>query len=1169
MTLRVNLLGGLRVSPEGGGEVTFQSRKGRALLAYLACPPGRGHPRDKLAALLWGDYSEGHARASLRQELYRLHRALDPIEPNAFRLTDDTVSLEPTSVEVDVLQFQRLVGEGTARGLETAVALYQGELLEGIAPDAPSFEEWLLGERERLREQVIEALARLLAIQRGAGSVEAALQTGLRLLSLEPAQESVQRAVIRLHLCLGRRSAARRQYQRCVDALQRELGVEPEAETKRLYQEILGTSAGSACRDATSERYSSLSAAASSWDEGASSRPIGHELARTPFSGRRDELLRLERRFEAARSGRGSLAVLVGEPGIGKTRLLEEFATRVRASGARMLWGHCFEGEFARPFGPFAEAIASYARECRPEALRDEVGSFGGVVAKIVPELRERLPDLPEAAALAREEERYRVLDATAQVLWAIARKAPLVLVLDDLHWADRATLALLRYLSRFLTRHRVLIVGAYRDVELDRQHPLGDALVAMRREVELERIGLSGLPREAVTELLEAIAQHEVPAHFVEAITAETGGNPFFLREVLLHLIEEGKVKSEAGCFTSRFSIEEMGIPESVRQVIERRLSRLSEQANRLLATASGCSGAFRFDVTRSAAGLEEGEALDALDAALTAQILRGAGNPDVYDFTHALIRHAIYGELSSSRQVRLHRRLAEEMEVRYGGDTREHAFEIAQQWHKSAALPGAEKGVVHCLVAADRAELAAAHEDAALALRAVLDLLPDGDARRQRLLARPGLALARSLHNEEAVRIASQAGELLAASEGSDTAAEYLADAAGAVYSSSYDARARALAAQGLRHVGRRRDLTWALLASHELDQREASNPDFRGLPLDLPERHQVSQIFLANLPSLLQRGMTVPTTAMVFASREDAIERAPLIPQALALWAGEYARALALARPLGAHFAENGRLAIAAALLTNAAHCEAALGNLAASQEAYARSTELAGRVGNPAFITTFADAVPVAQAAICGEGYGLLIETPLPRARAPANPWFRAAVLAAAAFVCAHTERVTEALKAIERVLPAIERAAGWAVTYTLVIYWVIEALWVLDRPDHADLLERNLREKTLSPDFRFPHTDARLALARLSALTGRFDEAREWFDKARRVLDEQGARPLRAVTDFDEAWMEVRRGRAGNRQRALILLDAARGPFESIGMPGWLRRADELTHQLAR
>ena len=133
----------------------------------------------------------------------------------------------------------------------------------------------------------------------------------------------------------------------------------------------------------------------------------------------------------------------------------------------------------------------------------------------------------------------------------------------------------------------------------------------------------------------------------------------------------------------------------------------------------------------------------------------------------------------------------------------------------------------------------------------------------------------------------------------------------------------------------------------------------------------------------------------------------------------------------------------------------------------------------------------------------------------------------------------------------------------------MVYCAIEVVWILDCLDHADVFERKLREKTLVPDFRYPHTDARLALARLCALTGRFDEAREWFENARSVLDEQGARPLCAITDFDEAWMEVRRGRVANRERALALLDAARGPFESIGMPGWLRRAEALRQRLAQ
>ncbi|HYB12037.1 MAG TPA: hypothetical protein VEG67_01120, partial [Myxococcota bacterium] len=672
-------------------------------------------------------------------------------------------------------------------------------------------------------------------------------------------------------------------------------------------------------------------------------------------------------------------------------------------------------------------------------------------------------------------------------------------------------------------------------------------------------------------------IARHEVPSDFVEAITAETGGNPFFLREVLLHLVEEGKLEREAGRFTPRFSIEELGIPEGVKQVIGRRLSRLSEEANRLLATASGCAGAFRFDVTAAVANLEEAEALDALDEALGAQILRATGKPEVYDFTHALIRHTLYGELNPSRQVRLHRHLAEEMERRYGGAAGEHAFEIAQQWHRSAALPGAERGALHCLTAADRAEHAAAHEEAALALRMALDLLPTGDARRPRLLARLGLALAWSLAHGEAVRVASEAGELLAASEGSDAAADYLAEAASAVAASGVlDPRAWALAERGLRHVCARRDVTWALLATYELDRRDASDPDFPGIALDRSERREISRIVLSNLPSLVERSLNFPLSALVFESREDAIKRAgeeplPLVvmPQVMEYIAGEFTRALALANQFAARFVERGQLALAAMSLADLAHCQSALGNLAASREAFTHAGEFVERAGNPPILALLVMLVQSDHTWIHGEGYGFLlpgIEQSLAD-NPPEIRWLRAPVWSFAALAYAYEGHGDNALRAVERALPAIERGAGWAPSFTALICWVIEALWVLERRDHVEVLERNLRGKTLGPDFRHPQVDGRLSLARLCALTGRFDEAREWFEKARRVLEEQGARPLHAIVDFDEAWMEVRRGEAGNRERALTLLDAARGPFESIGMPGWLRRAEELRRQL--
>ncbi|MFZ0889524.1 MAG: AAA family ATPase, partial [Candidatus Binataceae bacterium] len=413
-------------------------------------------------------------------------------------------------------------------------------------------------------------------------------------------------------------------------------------------------------------------------------------LAHTPFVGRAGELARLLKKLDETRGGRGAMVMLVGEPGIGKSRTCEQFAESVRRRDALVLSGRCYEGEWAPPFGPFAEAIAEYARITEPETIRRELGFGGPPLARLVPALRERLPDLGEPASLAPEEERFRLLDGVSQLLIAVSTRAPLVLVLDDLHWADRGTIAMLRHVARFIARHRILLLGAYRDVELDRQHPLADALGALRRETEYERIVLKGLDTGEVGELLKTVVDQEVPEALVKAISAETDGNPFFIREVLLHLIEEKKIFRQDGRWASNLTIEQMGIPEGVRQVIGRRLSRLSAEANRLLAAASAFDGAFRFEVAASVAGLDEAASLSAIDEAVTAQLLKPGVAAESYDFTHALIRHTLYGEMNPSRQVRLHRQIAEAMERAWASRTKEHAAEMAYHYSRSAALEG-----------------------------------------------------------------------------------------------------------------------------------------------------------------------------------------------------------------------------------------------------------------------------------------------------------------------------------------------------------------------------------------------------------------------------------------------------------------------------------------------
>ena len=390
-----------------------------------------------------------------------------------------------------------------------------------------------------------------------------------------------------------------------------------------------------------------------------------------------------------------------------------------------MLWGRCYEGEAARPYGPFVEALAEHARSADPESLRADLGLGAAPLARLVPALRERLPDIPEPVALQPDEERVRLLDAVAQFLIALAAACP------GGARARRPALGGRRQ------RRAAAARGALRGAQPPARCSAPTATSRSRRNTRwpMRSAPCRARPRTS-TSRSTGLEQHgsrgvaeggRRPGGAGCAgrprITAETSGNPFFIREVLLHLVEEGKIVRREGQWTANLTVEEMGIPHGVRQVIQRRLARLSETANRLLRAAAGFTGSFRFDVAARVAELDEAEALDAIDEALAAQLLCATGAAETFDFTHALVRHTLYAELSPPRQVRLHRQIAEAMEQVYGDRAGEHAGEIARHYHRSATLPGAERGVAYCLLAADRAEQSAAFAEAAEYLRMALD--------------------------------------------------------------------------------------------------------------------------------------------------------------------------------------------------------------------------------------------------------------------------------------------------------------------------------------------------------------------------------------------------------------------------------------------------------------
>ena len=476
--------------------------------------------------------------------------------------------------------------------------------------------------------------------------------------------------------------------------------------------------------------------------------PEPEELENPPpapgFVGRTSEQGQLAAALDRTIGGAGSLTMVVGEPGIGKTRLLEQFAAHARSAGARVLVGRCYDGDWAPPFSPFVEAIKQYATTASPQRLRAHLSADAGVLARIVPALRERLPNIAEPPAIPAEGERYRLLEAVSDTLGRLAAKRPLVLVLDDLHWADKGTITMLQQVARTSSAQRVLVLGAYRDVELDRTHPLADALAGLRREKHFERIALRGLDRAEVAELLDTIAEQDVPTPLAEAIARETDGNPFFIKEVLLHLVEEGKIVQSDGAWTSKLSIAEMGIPEGVREVIGRRLSRVSETCGRMLTVASALTAGFSWDALKAISAVTSGEAgvgaslvegsprraapadeasfaltretvtetrlLDALDQALGAQLIveRERGR---YDFTHALIRHTLYEELSTPRRVLLHRQIGEALEQLYAADIEPHVAELAHHYEQGEDW---RKALQFLMKAGEKAAAAYANQDA-----------------------------------------------------------------------------------------------------------------------------------------------------------------------------------------------------------------------------------------------------------------------------------------------------------------------------------------------------------------------------------------------------------------------------------------------------------------------
>jgi len=488
------------------------------------------------------------------------------------------------------------------------------------------------------------------------------------------------------------------------------------------------------------------------------------------FVGRDGELERLGQLWKEAAAGELRVALLAGEPGVGKTRLAAELARLVHDDGATVLAGRCDE-DLGVPYQPFVEALRHFVDHA--PALTGRLGRYGGELVRVLPELAELAPDLPAALRSDPETERYRLFDAVAAWLGAASAEEPLLLVLDDLQWAAKPTLLLLRHVVR-AGGARVLVLGTYRDTELAHDHPLVEVVADLRRQGAVERLSLSGLDGAGVAAIVEQAAGrslNDADIALAQAVYEETEGNPFFVREVLRHLAETGAVERAEGGWTTRLPVDQLGIPEGVRAVVGRRLARLSGDANQALRVAAVIGADFELDVLTAAGDFGGEVLLAAVEEAVAARVVTEV-SATRFRFAHALMRATLYESLTATRKVALHRQVAQAIEAIHAGGLDDYVPALAHHWARAAA-PAADtaRAIAYATRAGDRALTQLAHDEAVTYYRQALELLQvaagSSGGREVELLIALGEAQRRAgdtAHREtllEASRLAAERGD------------------------------------------------------------------------------------------------------------------------------------------------------------------------------------------------------------------------------------------------------------------------------------------------------------------------------------------------------------------------------------------------------------------------
>jgi predicted ATPase/DNA-binding SARP family transcriptional activator/biotin operon repressor len=667
----------------------------RSLLAYLVFHHSRAVPRDRLVGLFWPERPDARARRALSQALWQVRTALGPAA-NRLTAEQDAVSFSLFPGDrLDVAEFERLADGPDLQSLVAAVDLHRADFLEGI------YDDWALLERERLRECYLGVLGRLIALYKQQGSYEQALVYAQRLAAADPLREEVHRELMQLYHLLGRSQAALEQFAVLRAVLDAEIGLAPSHTTVALSQEIARDLAA-ALDEATPPHL----------PVAPPPPPLLRDLAHLPLVGRVGERGVLLDALQGVVQGQGGVALVEGDAGVGKTRLVGEIVADARWRGFQVGQGKAEHLAASPPYQLLCDALVPLLTPLRIAQLAESVEPLWfSVVASVCPVVADRLPDLPPLASLEPHEEQQRLWEGVARCLSGLAAIAPLVLILEDVHWADEATLGALVHLAPRVGKMRAFVILTARTAEDRERESVWQALESVDRASPLLRLRLEPfVPAETaalVTRALGVSAGDASVVAFAERLQDGTGGNALFLVESLKSLVEQGVLVLSSGgdgwCLPT--ADEPLPTPPSVQGLISRRLARLDALLRDVLELAAVLGEDADFPVLSRAGAL----ASVGLPAALEALRQRGLliESEAGYRFEHDRVRQVAYEAIEPEYRQRLHHKAGLVLEEMRPGQIESLAyhFDRAEVWDK-AAIYGHQAG--------DRARAAYANDRA-----------------------------------------------------------------------------------------------------------------------------------------------------------------------------------------------------------------------------------------------------------------------------------------------------------------------------------------------------------------------------------------------------------------------------------------------------------------------